>query len=82
MGRADESVPRSLHDVYSLGVTLLEIGLWQVARKLDRNGMGKIEYSHRFEIQAFFRAPGEREAAVHGRLGVCECGRQVSYWSI
>lgn len=43
-----------LHDLYSFGVTLLEIGLWQSANKLEHDGLQFITYKDRFDVQALF----------------------------
>jgi hypothetical protein len=52
---------RRPHDVYSLGVVLLEIGLWRPIVSLHRNGFSTVQL--RTEVQAYILA-----AAKHQRL--------------
>jgi hypothetical protein len=42
------------HDIYSLGVILLEIGFWRPAFNLDYEYFRKIEYSKRYDVQKLF----------------------------
>ncbi|OCK87100.1 uncharacterized protein K441DRAFT_671229 [Cenococcum geophilum 1.58] len=35
-----------VHDIYALGVVLLEIGLWQPALSLEKSGFTKVQYPH------------------------------------
>lgn len=43
-----------LHDIYSLGVVLLEIGLWQSVFQLDTKGFSRLESTDRFQLRHAF----------------------------
>ena len=42
------------YDIYSLGVVLLEVGLWQSIRQLEQNGFKHAVYDDRFDIRRLF----------------------------
>jgi len=48
-----------LHDVYSLGLVLLEIGLWKPISKLDYYAFEQVTYEDRFDVQKLFKQQAE-----------------------
>lgn len=43
---------QQMHDVYSLGVVLLEIGLWRPVSRLEQNGFQNVHLKERSDVQA------------------------------
>ncbi|KAK1831487.1 hypothetical protein QBC39DRAFT_351436 [Podospora conica] len=51
---------QKMHDIYSLGVVLLEIGLWQPVAALERTQFRDLVYSDRFAVQELFQTEAAR----------------------
>ncbi|MCJ1271435.1 hypothetical protein MMC22_011335 [Lobaria immixta] len=43
---------QQMHDVYSLGVVLLEVGLWRPVSRLEQNGLQNVHLKERSDVQA------------------------------
>lgn len=54
-----------IHDIYALGVVLLEIGLWEPAAKLDRNMFATANNPRAVQAQLIKHA----ERRLGGRIG-------------
>lgn len=51
---------QKMHDIYSLGVVLLEIGLWQPVAALEKAQFRDLVYSDRFDVQELFQTEAAR----------------------
>lgn len=51
---------QKMHDIYSLGVVLLEIGLWQPVAALEKTQFRDLVYSDRFDVQELFQTEAAR----------------------
>lgn len=51
---------QKMHDIYSLGVVLLEIGLWQPVASLEKTQFRDLVYSDRFDVQELFQTEAAR----------------------
>lgn len=49
-----------MHDIYSLGVVLLEIGLWQPVAALEKTQFRDLVYADRFDVQELFQTEAAR----------------------
>lgn len=69
-----------VHDVYALGVVLLEIGLWQTAEKLcDYSKLEPWQYQGRFLQQAERRLEHHMGAHYAGAVVKCLSGAMAEY---
>ena len=55
---------RTTHDIYALGVVLLEIGLWEPAIKLEKNMFAYASNSHAVQAQLIKHAQKRLESRV------------------
>lgn len=51
---------QKMHDIYSLGVVLLEIGLWQPVAALEKTQFRDLVYADRFDVQELFQTEAAR----------------------
>lgn len=58
---------KKIHDIYALGVVLLEIGLWEPAAKLERNMFSHARNPHAVQEQLIKHAQRRLESRV-GRM--------------
>jgi hypothetical protein len=51
---------QKMHDIYSLGVVLLEIGMWEPAETLEKTKFSDLLYNDRFDVQKMFQKEAAR----------------------
>lgn len=55
---------KKIHDIYALGVVLLEIGLWEPAVKLEKNMFSRASNPHAVQAQLIKHAQRRLESRV------------------